>query len=81
MYGWPSRQRLGTINMSTYVGIPGGGKAMKKSLLIALTMLFVGMFSVTGMADEPETLAVTSGILLMMMVQCRFPDGMVMIKN
>ena len=43
--------------MSTYVGISGGGKAMKKSLLIALTMLFAVMFSVTGMADEPEALA------------------------
>ena len=30
---------------------------MKKSLLIALTMLFAVMFSVTGMADEPEALA------------------------
>ena len=48
---------LTIINTSTNVGIYGGGKAMKKSLLLALTMLFIGMFSVTGVADEPETLA------------------------
>ena len=46
---------LTIINTSTNVGIYGGGKAMKKSLLLALTMLFIGMFSVTGVADEPET--------------------------